>query len=263
MTLAGYARTASDLRGVRASPRESARFGFDISRLEIADAGVADPDRVLRWFEESGSEVCFLRYPASEVGWLAELGRSDATALVADTLLYFRRSRPDALPEGREADILGPGDLELLDAAVRSTFSDYPNHYRSNPILGRAQAESGYVEWARSLVSATGSAVLWSGDRDDPAGFGAVHTTGPEGEIVLAGVLPSARGKGAYDRLMADLEGHLWAEGAQHVVISTQAWNLVPMRVWVRRGYLPHAAFTTVHLMRGAARERYLEAVAV
>jgi GNAT superfamily N-acetyltransferase len=259
MALVGYARDASELGGLRSSPRESARFGFAVGRLDIAEAGISDPARVLQLFRGSDAEICFLRYPASQVGWAAELNRSDVTALVADSLLYFRRARTDPVSGAPSAAVVGRDELDRLEACVRATFPDYANHYRSNPILGRAEAESGYVEWAGSLVAEPDSAVLWGGDPGDPTGFGAVQWSGGEGEVALAGILPAARGTGAYDRLLADLESHLWAEGAQHVVISTQSWNLVPMRVWIRRGYEPHEAFTTVHLLRGRARQRYLD----
>lgn len=258
MGLARYARSETVPSTLALSELESARFGLPICRLDLLDTAALEPEQLQVAFARSGAEVCFLRYPAIEISWAARLmADHELLVLPADTLVYHRLERPDDVREATWQEI-GPGERDELAAAVRATFADYPNHYRANPLLDPRAVEEGYVEWACSLVQRADATAMWSGAVGDPSGFGAVQLTGSEGEVALVGVLPGARGRGAFDVLMGDLEAHLWGAGAEHLVISTQAWNLASQRTWARRGYLPHAAFTTVHLIRGSARDRLL-----
>ncbi|WP_440064043.1 GNAT family N-acetyltransferase [Streptosporangium sp. OZ121] len=69
-------------------------------------------------------------------------------------------------------------------------------------------------------------------------------------EILLAGVISRARGRGLYAHLLAAVEGRALARGAREVVISTQGHNTGVQRAWARYGFEPALTFLTVHLIR-------------
>lgn len=69
-------------------------------------------------------------------------------------------------------------------------------------------------------------------------------------EILLAGVVSRARGRGLYAHLLAAVEGRALARGAREVVISTQGHNTGVQRAWARYGFEPALTFLTVHLVR-------------
>jgi ribosomal protein S18 acetylase RimI-like enzyme len=260
MAFSSYLRSGALPARLDLSAVESARFGIPICRLEIGSSEGIRPADVLELFLASPGELCFLRYPARVIGWGGDLISADVALVPADTLLYHRLDRPAADRPAGLPLVAGPKELAAVAAAVRSTFSGYSNHYRANPLLPASSCEEGYVEWGCSLVGTEGCSFVWSGDDPrTPDAFGAVRIDDGTGEIVLAGVLPAARGRGAYNRLLADLEAHLWSEGAREVVISTQAWNDTVVRAWEHRGYRILTAFTTVHLLRGECRRALLE----
>lgn len=69
-------------------------------------------------------------------------------------------------------------------------------------------------------------------------------------EILLAGVVPHAQGRGMYPHLLAAMEDWALDEGAEAVVISTQGHNTRVQRAWSRYGFEPVHSLVTAHLVR-------------
>ncbi|MEU4832515.1 GNAT family N-acetyltransferase [Streptosporangium sp. NPDC023615] len=90
----------------------------------------------------------------------------------------------------------------------------------------------------------TGGGDLGGGGGDGGGGGGGVT------EILLAGVVSRARGRGLYGHLLAAVEERVLARGGREVVISTQGHNTGVQRAWARYGFEPVHAFLTVHLIR-------------
>ncbi|MGJ6964049.1 GNAT family N-acetyltransferase [Streptosporangium sp. G11] len=258
------------------SPLESARFGRPVERLTVP-AGSGSPFPAVREAVlGSRADVIVLRYPAEHVGWFAELTALGRTAVFADSLTYWR------LRAGRGRAPEPPGDLQPTDrvtpAAVRESVSDifaaYRNHYLANPLFDGAEALAGYREWALRSASEGRCVALreWTppaapaerlpsaappaGDRHPAAardGILALATLADDDErteILLAGVVSRAWGRGLYAHLLAAVEGRALARGAREVVISTQGHNTGVQRAWARYGFEPALTFLTVHLVR-------------
>jgi ribosomal protein S18 acetylase RimI-like enzyme len=274
-------------RTVRA-PFDSARFGRPVERLTVPAGSGPSFEPVREAVLGSAADVIVLRYPAGHVGWFAELTSLGRTAVLADSLAYWRlragrgrapRPRPDLLAGGPLPPAAVPGPVSDIFAAYRS-------HYVANPLFDAAAALEGYREWAVRSAASGGCVALRERDADGaraamrPApsgdGNGDESRDGDEGgngdggeddgsgvlalatlseddgatEILLAGVVSRARGQGLYAHLLAAVEERTLARGGREVVISTQGHNTGVQRAWARYGFEPVHTFLTVHLVR-------------
>ncbi|GHH64176.1 hypothetical protein GCM10017673_06380 [Streptosporangium violaceochromogenes] len=234
------------------SPLESVRFGREVDRLTVpvaaGDCLPAVRDAVLR----SRADVVVLRYPAEHVGWFAELAVLGRAAVFADCLLYWRLRAGEGRAPVPSPDLTtaGPGDPAVTRDLVGGIFAAYGNHYRANPLFGAAEALAGYQEWALAAAEAGGCLTLRERGTGAVWGMATLEETGPRTEILLAGVVPGARGRGVYAHLLRAVEERALARGAAEVVISTQAHNTRVQRAWARYGFAPAQALLTVHLIR-------------
>jgi ribosomal protein S18 acetylase RimI-like enzyme len=138
-----------------------------------------------------------------------------------------------------------------VDAVVAASFAGYGNHYLANPLLDPAAALAGYQEWARLTVSAHPEDVLLLRRGGQVIGVATCHAS-PEDdhlEILLAGLLPTAQGRGLYAHLLAGCATHARHRGLARLIISTQAHNVRVQRAWARAGLLPFGAVETVHCL--------------
>jgi hypothetical protein len=205
-----------------------------------------------------------LRFPPTLTELPDVLAQSSRDVLVADALVYW-----DAQPKGLVAQaptatglsiLRGTALAPTLEEVVRATFAQYPNHYSVNRLFPPDRVLTGYVEWASRAAESDRVAVLRDGE--DVVGFVTWITDPDLGhlEIELAGLVPRARGRGAYPLLLADAGRTALEQGLSRVVISTQSGNVRVQRAWSRLGMLPIASFTTVHAVRpgllGAERPR-------
>lgn len=234
------------------SPLESARFGREVDRLTVpvaaGDCLPAVRDAVLG----SRADVVVLRYPAEHVGWFAELAALGRTAVFADCLLYWRLRAGEGRAPAPSPDLTtaGPGDPAVTRDLVGDIFAAYGNHYRANPLFGAAEALAGYQEWALTAAAAGGCLTLRERGTSAVWDMATLEETGPRTEILLAGVVPGARGRGVYAHLLRAVEEGALARGAAEVVIFTQAHNTRVRRAWARYGFTPAQALLTVHLIR-------------
>lgn len=239
-------------RAVRAqeSPLESARFGCSVERLTVAAGAGATSREVREAVLASAADVVVLRYPAEHVGWFAELTGLGRTALFADCLMYWRLRAgegrpPRPSPELRVAALNSPAVVEALVADI---FAAYGNHYLANPLFAAAAALEGYQDWA--LRSAAEGSCLALSDESRVLGIATLADDGPRTEILLAGMVSAAQGRGLYAHLLRAVEEHVLVRGAQEVVISTQGHNTRVQKAWARYGFVPVQALLTVHLVR-------------
>ncbi|MDR8414575.1 GNAT family N-acetyltransferase [Nonomuraea sp. 3-1Str] len=243
-----------EARTVRAvpSPLESARFGRPVERLTVGAGSESTIDAVRAAVQASDADVVVLRYPAEHVGWFAELTGLGRTALFADCLVYWSlragQGRPPAPAPGLHTAPLGAPDA--VGTLVADIFAAYGNHYLADPLFDAAAALEGYQEWA--VRSAAEGGCLALDDGAHVLGLATLEDSGPRTEILLAGVVPAARGRGLYAHLLKAVEDHAVARGAGEVVISTQSHNTRVQRAWARYGFAPVQTHVTVHLVRTA-----------
>ncbi|GAA3023988.1 GNAT family N-acetyltransferase [Streptosporangium longisporum] len=254
------------------APFDSARFGRPVERLTVPAGAGPSFGPVREAVLGSAADVIVLRYPAGHVGWFAELTSLGRTAVLADSLAYWRlragrgrapRSRPDLLAGGPLPPAAVPGPVSDIFAAYRS-------HYVANPLFDAAAALEGYREWAVRSAASGRCVALRERDADGARAVVVPSEDGNEGgddgggvlalatlseddgatEILLAGVVSRARGQGLYAHLLAAVEERTLARGGREVVISTQGHNTGVQRAWARYGFEPVHTFLTVHLVR-------------
>lgn len=252
------------------SPAESARFGLDIARLTI---GTNTPDfpasavAAQTALADCAEDIVMVRYPSSALGVAASLLSRGRIALAAGSLTYWEsRLHLDAASfQSTDASQLAvrPADgvsrsgsrvsmRQVVTSIVTDSFVGYGNHYSANPLLDRQAALDGYIEWALGSLGrpAEDVQVLW--DNDTPVGLATLENdaSGRDVEILLAGLVPSAQGKGWYGHLLAAVQREAVRRGADRVVISTQGHNVHVQRAWSRAGFLPFSSIETLHSVR-------------
>lgn len=233
-----------------ASPLESARFGRTVARITVSAESTTPLRDVRAAVAESAADVVVLRYPAAYVGWFAELTTLGRTAVLADSLVYWRLRAGEGRAPRPTADLTvgGGADPAEVRALVRDVFAAYGNHYLADPLFDPAAALAGYEEWALGSTAA-GECLTLRG----PAGPLALATLAEDPartEILLAGVVAAARGRGVYAHLLRAVEERTVSRGAAEVVISTQGHNTGVQRAWARYGFEPVHTALTVHLIR-------------
>ncbi|GIH89508.1 GNAT family N-acetyltransferase [Planobispora siamensis] len=239
---------------IRQSPLESARFGRPVERLTVPAGERPGFSRVREALLESAADVVVLRYPAEYVDWFAMLSLPGRIPLFAGSLTYWNlaagRGRGPQAEEGLWTAELD--DPAAVSALVAEIFAEYGNHYAANPLFDDSRALAGYQEWAGASAAGGRCLALWGrGPGGEPEVLGlATVDDGPGTEILLAGVVPAARGRGRYAHLLRAVEERALGRGSAEVVISTQEHNTRVQRAWARYGFRPSHAVLTVHLVR-------------
>jgi hypothetical protein len=234
------------------SMQESRRFGLRIGR--IAEDEVRDVDRLAAQVEDAfrleSLDVLILRVPAGTASLPARLASlGGIRAIPADTLLYWEWRAGPGCSDATAAEQLT--DVDVLEQLVAKVFPGYPNHYVANPLLSAEGALAGYCEWAVTLLGSGGSTCLIvRSEVGAITGFGIIDWTPEVPDVRLAGIMPEARGRGEYRRLVKAMMAHTVSREGARLQISTQAHNIVPMRAWAHLGWQPLRTLTTTHLVR-------------
>ncbi len=140
------------------------------------------------------------------------------------------------------------GRTASVRTAVELTFADYVNHYKTNPWLGAASPQQAYADWtARSVGDANRTVMISRGVDGAVAAISVVERRDQVDEILLAGVMPFARGRGTYSAYLDALVDYSYQSGAASVVISTQDHNVAVQRLWCRGEFEPLLGVTIVH----------------
>lgn len=250
--------------GVRHSPSplESARFGLGVARVVVGDdvPTAADAaDDLTRILSTAPEPLLIVRYPARLAALGAAAAASNRRILPTDVLTYWeipagqlRLDETVAAADGcvvRVPERAGERELQALDAVVVDSFRGYGNHYTANPMLDAALALEGYREWAtRSLRDNPADVVLLE-QNSQVVGVATLEQS-PDGddlEILLAGLVGNAQGRGWYAHLLGGIGQVARQRGCARVVISTQVHNVRVQRAWARAGFKPYAAVTTLH----------------
>jgi RimJ/RimL family protein N-acetyltransferase len=238
---------------------ESARFGLGVSRLTIGP-GTVDAGEFAALVAGSGADVLVVRYDAGRQEVPALLAATARAVLPAGALTYWEK--PLEHGAGRapaRTTVVPSGQLgrEAAEAAVRevvhSSFADYGNHYTADPLLDRDAALAGYEEWATGSLARASDDVLVQTVEGACVGVATLERAADHVEVLLAGLVPSAQGRGLYGDLLAAVEEWALERGLTRLVISTQVHNVRVQRAWARAGLRPFASVETVHLVDRAA----------
>ncbi|RVX44563.1 acetyltransferase (GNAT) family protein [Nonomuraea polychroma] len=236
----------------RESPLESARFGRSIERLTVPEGADDSLSEVRDAASGSAADIVILRYPADRVDWFARLlATPGRDAIFADCLMYWRlRAGAGRRPEPAALRTSGVTGTDVVRSLVADIFHAYGNHYLANPLLDPADALAGYQEWALRFVREDSCVTLRDEETDDILGLATLDETEFRTEILLAGVVSRAQGRGLYAHLLKGIEDRTLARGAAEIEISTQAHNVRVQRAWARYGFEPLRALITVHLVQ-------------
>jgi RimJ/RimL family protein N-acetyltransferase len=201
------------------------------------------------------------RWPSDALWLPARLCRPGHDVVAAGAIVYWGLTvgagrRPAGAELGVDVVLAGgPGSAELaplVDEVVGDSFAGYGNHYAADPLLDPAAAAAGYQEWARRSLTDGDHAVVVLRDGDGALGLAtcARSADGEHVEILLAGMVSRAQGRGLYGHLLAAVEDLAAELGARRLVISTQTHNAKVQRAWARYGLEPFAAYETAHVVR-------------
>jgi hypothetical protein len=271
--------SGSDVRAT-SSPVETARFGVSIGRLTVGvELPTSGPENeraaeaLAAALAAADEDVLVVRYPAQAVGLGAVVAGSGRTIIPAGALTYWSADTEEITakspgPVGSDLDVVAVSDLpgsvddfgRAIDDVIADSFVGYGNHYAANPLLDPAAALAGYQDWARrSLTAARDTIVLR--DAGTPVGIATCVASVDDTahlEVMLAGLVRAAQGRGWYALLLVGCAAEARRRDLSRLIISTQVHNVRVQRAWARLGLLPFAAVETVHAVRaGLARQRH------
>jgi hypothetical protein len=252
-----------DLHGsgvtVSPSPLETDRFGVTVARVVVGLDAAWDESlaAALTAACARDEDVLVARWESGLVRCGAALAAAGRDVIPADTLVYWEvpSDRLAGAGQGLADDLRvrrDPTDPADLDRLVAAVFGGYVNHYSANPLLAPDLALAGYVDWVRRTAQndPDGLGVLTRGDESVGVATWFVDPAGDFVEILLAGLVPAARGHGWYAVLLAEVGRVATGLDVPRVVISTQAANVAVQRAWVSAGFKPFASVTTAHAVR-------------
>ncbi len=235
---------------VSLAPLERERFGVQSARASgVTAAGL---DEVLAFCRREQVRFLTARCRADDLA--AAHALEAAGGRLMDTLVYWghdllapaRVARPAA-----SVRFVRPGEERAVERAAGEAFQGYVSHYHADPRLERASCDAAYADWARrSCLAHSPDTPVFVGEHEgEPAGFAALRRNAAgEGEGVLYGVAPRARGRGLYLALMFASLDWCRERGLRRMIISTQLTNWVAQQNWARLGFEPYEAHDTFHL---------------
>jgi GNAT superfamily N-acetyltransferase len=232
------------------SPLEEERFGIrtaratNITRINLAQA--------IEFCQNHDVALLIARCHATQLDAVQEMERRGF--FLADTLVYYGRNlTAETLPKLDSAIIIRPlanGENVRVQAIAEEAFSGYLSHYHADERLDKKQCDAAYKDWANKACSTRDDVheVLVALKKGHVLAFAALRMNDPQqGECVLNGVCPSAKGRGIYQALIT--AGMHWCAGfhAREMIISSQIINIAVQKVWVRLGFEPRNYVYTFH----------------
>lgn len=238
------------------STKESNRFGIGVARLDIPAKAPSESswEYAVDQINSSDAEVVVMRYPSVHSSWFSKLRSTGRDLIFADSMTYWyapiseiKTDSFDVSPFHAEWGSTVDDELRSL---IRETFTGFSNHYAANPLFDQSKAAEGYIEWTES-VATEGLLVVLRDEGGSVVGYRATSFVGGVWDGIVGGTSPSARGSGAFKKALQSSVLQAIAKGAEAVSVSTQAQNIATQRTYAKYfSLLPHAAFTTVHLVK-------------
>jgi ribosomal protein S18 acetylase RimI-like enzyme len=238
------------------SPKDSARFGFQIVRGRI-DHAVPTPGALRSEIVTLGADIAVLRIPAGMTEPLCDLTEHGLMPLHADTLVYYERqlTSPIAiskLPPNLSIESATIEDQSSIADIARSGFGSYRSHYHANPLLDPALILEGYAEWAVDYISnGSSNRETWIvRDHGKVIAFAtcSLIVSDKIAEVVLNAVDPIHARRGIYGHLLRHMLHTYQQHGLRAMRISTQVWNYTVQRAWAREGLAITHAYDTYHI---------------
>lgn len=234
------------------SEPDSKRFGIRVYRGTLDDI---HEEYLLKDILRERIDVAIIRFPTvcyQKIGYLEKLG---IPFLIADTLVYYSVDLTKYSPNPlRNTNLYFHSctfmDVAIIDSLVSRIFTDYKNHYTSNPFLKKDSILDGYKEWARYYCDAEKHGRLsWIVYQNDvPIAFLTCSFQENSCEGILYGVIEEASGRGIYGDLIRFSQTYFKSRNFQIMKVSTQVNNIAVQKVWAREGFSPNISFFTVHI---------------
>lgn len=231
---------------------ESARFGFNVARASIDEI---DAGALARQLIRSRVDVAILRLPARPNPSIASLHALGLSPIHADTLVTYscdlaRHPSQALFNPSLQIRSAEHDDVSGITELVQTVFAEYPNHYRANPLLPRADIVAGYCEWALSHIGADNRTCWVTCVEGRVAGLACSAFDSRAGTCQgeLHGVLPDFARNRIYTDLIRFTQNYFRERGFSTLKISTQVGNLRVQRVWVKEGFAFESAQDTYHI---------------
>ncbi len=235
---------------LRYSKLESQRFGKEIFR---GDLDVLDMDLLKEFYKQNDPDILIFRIPVAEQYKMHQLNGLGKEVINADTLVYYLADLSRTVySDVRNEDLtFVNGDAshkDVFEELINKVFSDYKNHYFSNPLLDRKKIAEGYAEWAVNTLNSPDNFHLLALLNNIPVGFLIYSYNTEYADIILNGVLPEYQSKGVYTDLVRHVKKYIHDLHIPILKVSTQIQNFAVQKVWNREGLVLNSAYVTIHL---------------
>jgi GNAT superfamily N-acetyltransferase len=235
---------------VTLSPLEEERFG--IRTAWVRNLKEESFSAVMDFCDQQQARLLVARCSAHDLRLVHKMEQSGFQLM--DTLVYYRRNLAGIPamdePSGIIVRPVRPGEERAVQSIAGDAFRGYQSHYHSDPRLDPVRCDQVYSSWALHSCTVPGVAdqVLVAACDGVLVGFATLRmVTLEEGEGVLFGVAPVARGKGIYRLFMIHSLDWCRQRGAKWMIYSTQVTNFAVQKPLVRLGFEPSAFFYTLH----------------
>ncbi len=229
---------------------ESRRFGKDIFRgnIDVFDLSVFE-----KFYKKNDPDILIVRLPVGEQHKLYQLNGLNKDIIHADTLVYYQVDLDKTTYEPiKNKDLVfqhaDDSYKSVFENLVPKIFSNYTNHYFSNPLLDRRKITEGYTEWVINSISIPNNLHILVYTNSEPVAFITCSYHPNSAEIILNGVIPAYEGKGIYTDIVRYVKNYFNSLNIPVLRVSTQIQNFSVQKVWNKEGFILTNAYITVHL---------------
>jgi ribosomal protein S18 acetylase RimI-like enzyme len=235
------------------SKPDSNRFDINIHRANIE---TINQNEIYQYIYSNKVDLLILRTPVGNKPEQFLLQKVGYQVLHVDTLVYYfsALNKTTNLTLRNRLDFVQISDqnVNILNEIVPEIFSDYKNHYFSNPRLDKTKILEGYIEWAKSYVSnKENDKISWVANLNGVCvGFATCtfNDEKKECEGILYGVLPKYSGKGIYTDLIKFTQEYFKNKDFIIMWVSTQIQNFAVQKTWLNQSFILKKAFDTYHI---------------
>ena len=174
---------------------------------------------------------------------------------VKDTLVRYRISLRDTNFLERKADLkirtATANDINMVRKIASETFKNYIGHFHADRSLSKQKSDELYVKWAvNSIVDRRLADEILVAEEDKYIlGFATIKVISHgESGVMLTGIAPEARRRGAYSELMREAINWSKTKKLEYISTGTQINNHIVQHVWMKLGAKIFASYYTLHL---------------